>query len=229
MLEVQNIAKQYSRGPFGGKEMVLGGVSFNVDRGEIASITGRSGVGKSTIARIVCGTLPPDSGKILFRGDTLVSSDVPFNKKYRTDIQLIPQQPGLALDPRQRIGDAVCEPMLACGLVRNKVEAMEKCDYLLDRVWLHREIKMRYPSQISSGQAQRAVIARALALGPKLLVADEATSMLDISSQAQIIRILLRLQREEGMSILLISHDMDLVNAVSDKIYQLENAKITKL
>lgn len=225
MLQAERLRMSFA--PVAGKarETVLKDISFTVGDGEIVSITGKSGAGKSTIARIVCGLLRPDSGIVTYDGRILISSEQPFLKDYRTKIQLIPQQPMLALDHRQRIGDAVAEPMLFYGIAGSREAASARVKELLGLVWLKPDIADRYPMQISGGQAQRVVIARALGLSPKFLIADESTSMLDILAQAQIIRIFQQLA-QTGISIMFISHDMPLVKAVSDKIYRLNNGSL---
>lgn len=226
MLEVEQISKRFVPTAHTQMQEVLAEVSFAVGCGEIVSITGKSGEGKSTIARVICGLLRPDTGTVRYQGETLVSNTQRFNPAFRRDIQLIPQQPMLALDPRQRIGDAVVEPMLAHRLVKTREEAAHRAAALLAQVWLHKDIAQRYPAQISGGQAQRVVIARALGLDPKLLIADESTSMLDISAQAQVVQIFRSLCEQRQMSILLISHDMPLVKALSHHVYELSGGRL---
>ena len=228
MLEVCNISKAFKRTLSPSREIVLDHVSLNIAKGEFVGITGKSGTGKSTLARIICGSLAPDSGEILLNGQLLVSPVSGFNKTLRRTVQLIPQQPFLALDPRQKIGQALAEPILAHKLAENPQHAEEKVKELLSKVWLHHGIVNRYPSQISGGQAQRVVIARALSLNPCLLVADEATSMLDTSSQAQIVQILRKLRQENGTSVLLISHDLPLVEALCNRVYHLKQSILTQ-
>lgn len=226
MLEVDQISKRFVPTAHTHMQEVLAEVSFTVGRGEIVSITGKSGEGKSTIARVICGLVRPDSGTVRYQGEMLVSSAQRFHPAFRRDIQLIPQQPMLALDPRQRIGDAVAEPMLAHHLAATREEAAHRAAALLEQVWLHKEIAKRYPAQISGGQAQRVVIARALGLDPKLLIADESTSMLDISAQAQVVQIFKSLREQRQMSILLISHDVALVKALSHHVYELSGGRL---
>lgn len=218
MLEVQGLSKSYCG------EVVLREVSFSVGCGEFVSITGASGSGKSTIARILCGTVKPDSGAIQFHGAPLIYSAGAEHLRRR--IQLIPQQPFSALDPRQRIGEAIAEPLLYYKIAANKAAAREMVLALLARVSLPSELFARRPGELSGGQAQRVLIARSLTVSPSLLIADEATSMLDVTSQAQIVRLFRQLLEEDGVSILLISHDAPLVASVSQRIYHLSDGRM---
>jgi len=225
MLEVKNVTKTFVRPGSRTLERPLDSVSFTVGEGEIVGLTGKSGEGKSTIARLLCGTLKPDAGNAIFGGEPLFD-EAGYNRSIGLSIQLIPQQPFSALDPKQRLGDAVAEPMLCHKLVRSKQEAFDEVKRLFVDVMLGEELLNRMPSQVSGGQAQRVSIARILAVKPKLLIADEATSMLDMFSQAQIIGILRSLVKTKGISIILISHDPELVAAVCDRQYKLSQGKL---
>ena len=141
-------------------------------------------------------------------------------------IQLVPQQPYASLDPLQCAQDAVAEPLCAHRLVKNTRQARERARELLLSVGLEEELLHRRPGELSGGQAQRVLIARALTLEPELLIADEATSMLDVTTQAQILRLFQKLRKERGLSLLLISHDRPMVDSVSDRIYQLTDGKM---
>lgn len=223
LLAVDGVSKAYRCG-----KPILDAASLWLDSGEIISVTGCSGGGKSTLARILCGVLRPDSGRAWLDGDLLLRPDGRYNTALRPQVQLIQQQPFAALDPRQPILDAVAEPLLVHRLVATKQEARLRAQELLADVWLGSELFSRLPSQISGGQAQRVVIARAMGVRPRLLVADEATSMLDMLSQAQVIGILRGLAEKNGLGILLISHDRPLVQAVAVRCYHLHNAKLTE-
>lgn len=209
------------------KQLVLDDVSFTVDQGEAVGIVGQSGAGKSTIARIICGLIKPQQGDIYYYGKHIFGAKKSFQKIVRTKIQLIPQQPYLSLDPKQKIGNSIMEPLLIHKLVKNKKQAEEKALQLLQDVRLDHALFTRYPSQVSGGQAQRVVIARALAVSPELIIADESTSMLDVSAQAQVIQIYQSLMQEKKVSILFISHNMPLVQAFCNRVYQLQNGKFT--
>ena len=225
MLEVFGVIKTFRKVGERGLEKPLDGVSFTVGNGEIVGLMGKSGAGKSTIARILCGTLRADSGSASFGGEQLFDNGH-YSRSVGFGIQLIPQQPFSALDPRQRIGNAVMEPLLHHKIARSKAQAREIAVQLLRDALLEDELFMRLPSQLSGGQAQRAVIARTLAVSPKLLIADEATSMLDMSSQAQIIDIIRSLAESKGVSILIISHDHNLINTVCDRSYTLIDGRL---
>jgi peptide/nickel transport system ATP-binding protein len=218
MLEATGLTKSY-----GGKS-VLSGASFHIDEGELVSIMGPSGEGKSTIARILCGTVKADSGDVTMMGRSVFSKGK-FLPEFRRLIQLIPQQPFASLDPRQTVGDAIAEPLLYYRLVPDKKAARQQARQLLERVLLSPSLYGRRPGELSGGQAQRVLIARSLTVSPRLLIADEATSMLDVSSQAQIVKILRGIVKDSGISILFISHDTSLVQAISNRIYCLENGK----
>lgn len=208
------------------KQNVLDDASLTVEKGEAVGIVGPSGAGKSTIARIICGLIRPEQGDIYFKGKHIVGDKKTFQKEFRTQIQLIPQQPYLSLDPKQKVGSSIMEPLFVHKLVKQKKQAKECAYQLLHSVRLDDAIFTRYPSQISGGQAQRVVIARALAVSPELIIADESTSMLDVSAQAQVIQIYKNLMREKNVSFIFISHNLPLVEAFCSKIYQLHNGML---
>ncbi|NLL89624.1 MAG: ABC transporter ATP-binding protein [Dehalococcoidales bacterium] len=229
MLEAVNISKSFKKMDKKGTQKVLDNVTFNIRENETVSIMGKSGEGKSTIARILCGTIKPDSGRIQYNGEALFDNQGNYDRRLHTRIQLIPQQPFSALDPKQRVGDAIAEPLLYHRLAKDKTDAACQVKKLLEQVWLEDEIARRFPSQISGGQAQRITIARALALKPGLLIADESTSMLDVSAQAQIINIFKDLLKCKQLSILLISHDKALVEVFSNRVYHLSQGSLQEI
>lgn len=223
MLEVRGLKKSFQ-----GKN-VLSGADFTVRPGEWVSIVGPSGAGKSTIAKILCGTQQPDEGTVLWNNALLYDVKRRYDPRMHRRIQLIPQQPYASLDPLQRALDAVAEPLRAHRLAKNTRQAKERARELLLSVGLEEELLHRRPGELSGGQAQRVLIARALTLAPDLLIADEATSMLDVTTQAQILRLFQKLRKERGLSLLLISHDRPMVDSVSDRIYELSDGKLNEI
>lgn len=193
------------------------GVSFDLWPGETLSLVGESGCGKSTTGRALLRLVESQSGVITFKGeriDTLPDSKL---QPLRRDIQFIFQDPYASLDPRQTVGYSIMEPLRVHG-VMNEEDAQRRVVWLLERVGLKPEHAWRYPHEFSGGQRQRICIARALALNPRVVVADESVSALDVSIRAQIINLLLDLQREMGIAFLFISHDMAVVERISHRV-----------
>lgn len=222
MLKADGITKFY------GEKQILKEISFHVREQELVSIMGASGEGKSTISRILCGTVKPDAGRVFFRDQVLTGEHITYKKNFRKSIQLVPQQPFAALDPRQTVINAVMEPLLYHKLVSDRRAARQRAEELLERVLLSHSLFERRPSELSGGQAQRVLIARSLTVSPEFIIADEATSMLDISSQSQIIKIFQELIQKEKISILFISHDFPLVKQISDRIYYLQDGRLSE-
>ncbi len=193
-------------------------VSFHIRPGEVFSLVGESGCGKSTTARTVVRLLEPKEGSILFEGREIGRLSAPELRPIRRRMQMIFQNPYASLDPRQKIGDILMEPLLFHGIARDKAEATERMLRLMDTIGLHRDQAQRYPHQFSGGQRQRIGIARALATDPKLIVADEPVSALDVSIQAQILNLMMDLRREFGLSYLFIAHDLSVVRHVTDRV-----------
>lgn len=222
MLEVTDICKSFTVKQDGKKRRIspLMFASFSVSRGARIGIMGESGAGKSTLAAIVCGLTKPDSGSVAFSGKELYDAKNRYDRKLGVKIQLLPQQPYLSFDPMQSIGGAVEETLIAAKRAKNKKEARELAKQLFKKVRLDFSLADRLPSQISGGEAQRAVIARALALDPEIIISDESTAMLDPLVQAQILDLYKELS-DGGIAVILISHDGALVKSFADKIYEL--------
>jgi len=190
-------------------------VTLDIAHGEVVGIVGESGCGKSTTGRSLLRLVDIAGGRVEFGGRDLAQLPRTELRQLRRDIQFIFQDPFASLDPRMTVGYSIMEPMLVHGM---KEGAQERVDALLTRVGLTPEHGQRYPHEFSGGQRQRICIARALALNPKIVIADESVSALDVSIQAQIVNLLIDLQRDMGISFLFISHDMAVVERVSHRV-----------
>ena len=203
-------------------------VSFEVKSGQTLSLVGESGCGKSTCGRSILRLVEPLSGEIRLDGKDVLSFSPDELRRARRDMQMIFQDPFASLNPQMRLSDQVAEPLLNYGIGTSQ-EQSEKVAKLFDRVELPRSFLRRFPHELSGGQRQRIAIARALALNPKLIVADEAVSALDVSVQAQVLNLLLELQADLGISMLFISHDMAVVERVSHSVGVMYLGRIVEL
>jgi peptide/nickel transport system ATP-binding protein len=195
---------------------VVKGVSLDVKRGETVAVVGESGSGKSTLARIVTGLLPPKSGEIIFQGKALPRSLKERNKELKQRIQLVYQIPDVAINPRQSLMEIIGRPVqFYFGVGRKETE--ERARELMNLVELPLEFLTRRPGQLSGGQKQRVCIARALAAKPDMIILDEPTSALDPLVAEEILTLLRKLQRELGLSYILITHDLDVVHRIAHR------------
>ena len=192
-------------------------VSLSLHSGETLGLAGESGCGKSTVARILCGLLPADSGIVSFQGTQLDHMNKDQFQDYRRTVQMVFQDPFSSLNPRMRIGDIIAEPLHIHHLC-SADQVREQALQLMSRVGLAPDYYDRFPHEFSGGQRQRIGIARALAARPKLLIADEPVSSLDISIQAQIINLLQELKQQHGLTMLMVSHDLSVLRHISDRI-----------
>lgn len=193
------------------------GVSLTINEGETLGLVGESGCGKSTLSRTILQLTAPTSGSVKFLGEELVGRSRRSLRPVRRQMQMIFQDPYASLNPRKRVGQIIGEPMELHGLANGR-DVDKRVQDLLDRVGLSAEHASRYPHEFSGGQRQRIGIARALALKPKLIIADEPVSALDVSVQAQIVNLLKDLQTELGLSYLFVAHDLGVVRHVSDRV-----------
>lgn len=226
LLNVENLKKYYYSGLFK-KEIhrAVDGVSFEIGRGETLGLVGKSGCGKSTLGRTVLRLLEPTSGRVLFDGQDISGLKGSALKSLGKRMQIIFQNPESCLNPRMKVYDAIAEP-LRLHRICEKDEERRRIQELIEAVSLGEELLFRYPRELSGGQLQRVAIARVLGLNPEFIVADEPTSMLDPLVQAQILFLLKKLQTEYGISFLFISHDMQVVEWMSDKVAFMEEGKI---
>lgn len=224
LLEVQDVSKRFPvrLSPLKkGHVSAVDGLTFQVQRGTTVGIVGESGCGKSTAARLILGLIPMDEGMVRFDGRNLrAQREGSLTRKERRELrrnmQMVFQDPHSALNPRASIGEIISFPMKVHGY--SKTEMRERTHWLLEQVGLHGNHASYYPHQMSGGQRQRVNIARALALSPKLVVCDEAVSALDKSVQAQVLNLLQDLQQEHELTYLFISHDLNVVQYMSDEV-----------
>jgi len=229
LIEVKNLTKHFLiKGGFRSinKVQAVDNLSFYINRGETLGLVGESGCGKTTVGRTLLRLYEPTSGKIFYNGKDITKVNM---KPYRSKMQIIFQDPYASLDPRMTIGNIVSEPLDINKTYRNKKERSDRMFEILDMVGLSSEHAQRYPHEFSGGQRQRIGIARALAVRPDFIVCDEPVSALDVSIQAQIINILMDLQKEFGLTYLFIAHDLAVVKHISNRIGVMYLGQIVEL
>ena len=216
LLEVRNLKKYFRVGRSDLK--AVDGISLEIKKGETFGLVGESGSGKSTAGRVLVRLYEPSGGEVFFGGRNVHETSGEEGRALNRKMQMIFQDPQASLNPRMVVGDIVAEGIDIHGLVASKQERTNRIHELLETVGLNREHAGRYPHEFSGGQRQRIGIARALAVEPEFIVADEPVSALDVSIQAQVINLMKKLQRERELTYLFISHDLSVVKYISDRI-----------
>ena len=216
LLTVENLSKVYI------KKKIINNVSFSMKKGEILGVLGKSGAGKSTIGKILLQLSRPTTGTILFEGKTL--SEVP-----RRDIQAIFQDPYSALNPSLKIGEILEEPLIANKVFQKKEERRKKVEETLVKVGLLESDYEKYPEELSGGQQQRVCIAGAIILSPKLIICDEPIASLDLAIQLQILDLIHKINQEEGISFIFITHNLPAVYRIADRILLLYHGEVQEI
>jgi oligopeptide transport system ATP-binding protein len=233
LLEVTDLVKHFpiKRGVLIDREVdqvrAVDGISFAVERGKTLGLVGESGSGKSTVCRAILNLVKPTSGSVKFEGREIAGLSRRAMRPLRREMQMVFQDPYASLNPRKRVGQIVGDPLKRQGVASGR-ELRRQVEGSLDRVGLAAEHYNRYPHEFSGGQRQRIGIARALALRPKLVIADEPVSALDVSIQAQIINLLDDLQDELGLTYVFVAHDIGVVRHISDRIAVMHDGKIVE-
>ncbi len=228
MIEARGVSRRFAaRGAAGGSVLAVDQVSLEVRPGETLGLVGESGCGKSTLGRLLVGLDRPTSGEVWFDGHSLTDLDRETRARLRRTVQIVFQDPYASLNPRLTVGGAIGEVLAVHGLARGEA-AVQRTARLLDRVGLDPNVARRYPHEFSGGQRQRIGIARALAVEPSVLIADEPVSALDVSVQAKILGLLLELQRDLGLGYLFISHDLAVVRAIADRVAVMHRGRIVE-
>jgi peptide/nickel transport system ATP-binding protein len=234
LLSVNNLTKHFplrsgmfTRNP--AYVRAVDGVTFQIQAGRTFGLVGESGCGKSTLAMLLVKLLAPTAGQICFDGSDLSEIRSGAIRDFRKRVQLVFQDPYGSLDPRQRMLSALTEPLFTLGIAADHADAVRRAEQAIALVGLDAEILKRLPHELSGGQRQRVVIARALALAPRLIILDEPTSSVDVSVQAQILGLLQTLKRQQGLTYLLISHNLVVVRYVSDVVAVMYLGKIVEM
>lgn len=229
LVEIKNLKQYFNTG----KERIIkavDGLTFDIYRGETLGLVGESGCGKSTTGRTIIRLYDATDGQVIFEGENVHGKKSRKQmKKFNRKMQMIFQDPYASLNPRMTVQDIIAEGIDIHGLATSKQERKEKIYDLLETVGLNREHANRYPHEFSGGQRQRIGIARALAVDPEFIIADEPISALDVSIQAQVVNLMKKLQREKGLTYLFIAHDLSMVKYISDRIGVMFRGRLVEL
>lgn len=217
LVELKNVSLTFNKGKKN-EVKAIDNVSFDIYEGEVFGLVGESGSGKTTVGRAILKLYDINEGEIIFNGETVSHLKGKDLRTFRKDAQMIFQDPQASLNGRMKIRDIVAEGLDIHGLTASKAEREERVQELLDLVGLNKDHLTRYPHEFSGGQRQRIGIARALAVKPKFIIADEPISALDVSIQAQVVNLIQKLQHKRGLTYLFIAHDLSMVKYISDRI-----------
>ncbi len=227
LVRVESVSKHFAADRHAQVHAVTN-VSLHIDHGETLAVVGESGCGKSTLANLIIRLHDPDEGRVLLKGVDITHLGPREIRPHRKTMQIVFQDPFASLDPRVRVGTAVIEPLKVHGIASGEA-AEERAGTLFELVGLERSMLRNFPHQFSGGQRQRVCIARALALNPELVIADEAVSALDVSVQAQVMNLMLDLQQELGLSYLFISHDLAVVERIAHRVAVMYLGQVVEL
>lgn len=229
MLKAEGLSKTFRSGGIGGRKVkAVCDVSLELHRGERLGIAGESGCGKSTLARMLACLLKPDSGTVSLEGQNIHRLSGKRQRQMRKEIQIIFQNPQQAFHPRMKLYETLAEPIRNFHLAGSREQEERMIREYMEIVGLTPDIFIRFPHEISGGQAQRIALIRSLMLKPEVLIADEPTSMLDVSVQAQLLKLIRQVAEEHGIALLLISHDMDVLRAMSDSVLYMKDGRIQR-
>lgn len=234
LLEVTGLSKVYQRSTGllrkqSAEVKAVNDVTFSIAKGETLGLVGESGCGKTTLSRMLLGLIPVSAGSVRYQGREMAHFSAAEWRSARKEIQIIFQDPYSSLNPRMTVGEAIMEPMLVYRVYPSVVERRKACKELLENVGLPASAAERYPHEFSGGQRQRVVIARALAVKPSLVICDESVSALDVSVQAQVLNLLNELKEERQLTYLFISHDLNVVYHMSDRIMVMKQGRIEEI